>query len=128
MVCMSSNAAAPRVMRTGARIAGRLGAKWYAVFVETPRERPGRIQSSDAEALAQNIALAESLGATVVRVKAERPADGLIAFARREGVTHVIFGQSARSRWETLWRGSTLDRFLRSVPDAAVQVVPLDEA
>ena len=44
MVCMSSNAAAPRVIRTGARIAGRLGAKWFAVYVETPQERPGRIQ------------------------------------------------------------------------------------
>ena len=33
MVCMSSNALAPRVIRTGARIAGRLGAKWYAVYV-----------------------------------------------------------------------------------------------
>ena len=54
-----------------------------------------------------------------------KPADGLIAFAQREGVTHVIFGQSARSRWELLWRGSTLDRFLAAVPDAAVQVVPL---
>ena len=127
MVCMSSNAAAPRVIRTGARIAGRLGAKWFAVFVETPRERPGRIRSTDSSALAENITLAESLGATVVRVKAERPAEGLIAFAQREGVTHVIFGQSARSRWELVWQGSTLDRFLAGVPDAAVQVVPLTE-
>ena len=127
MVCMSSNTVAPRVIRTGARIAGRLGSKWYAVYVETPSERPDRINSHDAEALRQNIKLAESLGATVVRVKAERPSDGLIAFAQREGVTHVIFGQSARSRWELLWRGSTLDRFLTAVPDAAVQVVPLTE-
>ena len=127
MVCMSSNAAAPRVIRTGARIAGRLGAKWFAVYVETPRERPGRIRSTDSSALAENITLAESLGATVVRVKAERPAEGLIAFAQREGVTHVIFGQSARSRWELVWQGSTLDRFLAGVPDAAVQVVPLTE-
>ena len=95
MVCMSSNALAPRVIRTGARIAGRLGSNWYAVYVETPREQPDRIKPEDAEALQQNIRLAESLGATVVRVKAERPADGLIAFAQREGVTHVIFGQSA---------------------------------
>ncbi len=124
MVCMSSNAQAPRVIRTGARIAGRLGSKWYAVYVETPRETPQRIRSQDAEALAENIRLAESLGATVVRVRAERPAEGLIAFARREGVTHVIFGQTARSRWEILLRGSTLDRFLAAVPDAAVQVVP----
>ena len=38
MVCMSSNPEAPRVIRTGARIAGRLGPRWYAVYVETPRE------------------------------------------------------------------------------------------
>ncbi len=128
MVCMSSNTQAPRVVRTGARIAGRLGSRWYAVYVETPREKPDRINARDAEALQENIRLAESLGATVVRVKAERPAEGLIAFAQREGVTHVIFGQSARSRWELIWRGSTLDRFLSAVPDAAVQVVPLGEA
>lgn len=128
MVCMSSNTQAPRVVRTGARIAGRLGSRWYAVYVETPREKPDRISARDAEALQENIRLAESLGATVVRVKAERPAEGLIAFAQREGVTHVIFGQSARSRWELIWRGSTLDRFLSAVPDAAVQVVPLGEA
>jgi two-component system sensor histidine kinase KdpD len=127
MVCMSSNALAPRVIRTGARIAGRLGSKWYAVYVETPHEQPGRIKETDAAALRDNIRLAESLGAIVVRVKAEKPADGLIAFAQREGVTHVIFGQTARARWELLWRGSTLDKFLSAVPDAAVQVVPLNE-
>ena len=128
MVCMSSNALAPRVIRTGARIAGRLGSKWYAVYVETPRERPDHIKARDADALQQNIKLAESLGATVVRVRAERPSDGLVAFAQREGVTHVIFGQSARTRLELLWRGSTLDRFLGAVPDATVQVVPLSDA
>ena len=125
MVCMSSNPIAPRVIRTGARIAGRLGARWFAVYIETPVEKPERIDSRSSDALKQNIKLAESLGATVVRVQAERPSDGLIAFAQREGITHVIFGQSARTRWELLWRGSTLDRFLSAVPDAAVQVVPL---
>ena len=126
MVCMSSNTEAPRVIRAGARIAGRLGSRWYAVYVETPRERPGRISPRDEAALAHNIGLAQSLGATVVRVKADRPSDGLIAFAQREGITHVIFGQSARSRWEILLRGSTIDRFLGEVRDAAVQVVPPD--
>jgi two-component system, OmpR family, sensor histidine kinase KdpD len=126
MVCMSSATEATRVLRTGARIAGRLGARWYAVYVETPREAPGRIEPRDRDALSRNIALAESLGATVVRVKADRPSDGLIAFAKREGITHVIFGQSARSRLEILWKGSTLNRFLEEVRDAAVQVVPFE--
>lgn len=124
MVCVSSNVDAPRVIREGARIAARLGADWYAVYVETPREQPRRIHPKDRDALAANVALAESLGATVVRVKAARTAEGLIAFARREGITQVVFGQSARSRWELLWHGSTIGRFLSVVRDAAVQVVP----
>src|SRR6476646_10493001 len=125
MVCMSSSGSSPRVIRTGARIAGRLGARWYAVYVETRAELPERIKSADREQLRRNIALAESLGATVVRVKADRPADGLAAFAQREGITHVIFGQSSRTRFEILIKGSTLNRFLQEVKDAAVQVVPL---
>ncbi len=124
MVCMSSSGDAPRVIRAGARIAGRLGAHWYAVYVETPRERPGVIKAADREALERNIALAEELGATVVRVSADKPGDGLVAFAKREGITHVVFGQSARSRWEILMKGSTLNRFLEEVSDATVQVVP----
>jgi hypothetical protein len=48
---------------------GRFGPAWY---VETPREAPGRIEPQDCEALARNIALAEGLGATIVRVKADR--------------------------------------------------------
>jgi len=127
MVCMSSSGQAPRVIRTGARIAGRLGSRWYAVYVETSRDDHGRMAGTHAETLAANIQLAESLGATVVRVKADDPASGLVAFAQREGITHVIFGQTARSRWEQLWRGSPLDRFMTAVPDAAIQVVPLTE-
>jgi two-component system sensor histidine kinase KdpD len=127
MVCMSSNPLAPRVLRTGARIAGRLGAKCYAVYVETPDEQPGRVKADDSHALRRNMEIAESLGATVVKVHAECPAEGLIAFAQREGITHVVFGQSDRSRWEQLLRGSTIDRFLTAVRDAAVQVVPLQE-
>jgi len=128
MVCMSSSADAPRVLRIGARIAGRLGARWYAVYVETPRESPGQIKARDQAALRENIALAEELGATVVRVRADRPADGLVAFAKREGITHVVFGQSARTRWEILLKGSTLNRFLEEVRDATIQVVPLGNA
>jgi two-component system, OmpR family, sensor histidine kinase KdpD len=124
MVCISSKQAAKKLLRAGARIAGRLGAIWYAVYVETPQEDPSRIKPENAEQLCENLALAGELGATVVKLKAGRAADGLIEFARREGITHVIFGQSARSRWDILVHGSVLNRFLDEVKDAAVQVMP----
>lgn len=124
MVCMSSNQTARPLLRAGARIAGRIGALWYAVYVETPLEEPRRIKPGDARQLSENIRLAEELGATVVKLKAKRPADGLIKFARQEGITHVIFGQSARTRWNILVHGSVLNRFLSEVRGASVQVIP----
>jgi hypothetical protein len=42
------------------------------VYVETPRERPGHMSPHDADALQQNIRLAENLGA---RVPLECPLD-----------------------------------------------------
>ena len=123
MVCMSSNPDATRLIRRAELMAAGLAARLYAVYVETAKERPDRITTKDRETLAGNMALAQSLGATVVRVTAARTVDGLIEFARREGITHVIIGQTQRSRWDLLIRGSVLDRFLREVPDASVEVL-----
>ena len=121
MVCVSSNTRADRVIEAGARIAARLRASWYAVYVDTPLER--RTKSRE-QTVQSHMRLAEARGAIVVRVNAMSPADGLIAFAQREGVTHAIFGQSARSRWERLRRGSVIARFVAAVADAVVNVVP----
>lgn len=128
MVCMASHGSAKRLLRIGSRIAGRYASDWYAVYVETPQEEPGRIRPEDFAALSESIRFAEELGAQVVRLKARKVADALIEFAQREGVTHVIFGQTARSRWEVLFRGSIVNRFLSEVRDANVHVVPVDDA
>lgn len=125
MVCMASRGSAKKLLRTGSRIAGRLASDWYAVYVETPREELGRIKPPDYAALQENIRFAEELGAKVVKLKGRRVADALINFARHEGVTHVVFGQSSRSRLDILWNGSVINRFLDEVRDATVQVVPL---
>ena len=126
MVAIASHGSAKKLLRTGSRIAGRLASDWYAVYVETPREEMGRIKPEDYAALQENIRLAKELGAKVVKLKARRVADALIDFARREGITHVVFGQTSRSRWDILMNGSIINRFLDEVRDATVQVVPLE--
>lgn len=125
MVCMASRGSAKKLLRTGSRIAGRLASDWYAVYVETPNEEPGRIKPQDYAALEENIRFAKELGARVVKLKSRHVSDALINFARSEGITHVIFGQTARSRLDILLRGSVINRFLEEVRDATVQVVPL---
>jgi two-component system sensor histidine kinase KdpD len=126
MVAMASRGSAEKLLRVGSRVAGRLASDWYAVYVETPGEEPGFIKPADHAALQGNIHFAEELGAKVVKLKARRVADALIDFAKREGITQVVFGQTSRSRWNILIHGSILNRFLREVRDATVLVVPIE--
>jgi two-component system, OmpR family, sensor histidine kinase KdpD len=127
MVAMASRGSAKKLLRVGSRMAGRLASDWYAVYVETPNEELGRITPLDYAALQENILFAEELGAQVIKLKSRRVADALIDFARREGVTHVVFGQTSRSRWDILVHGSIINRFLDEVRDATVQVVPVEQ-
>jgi two-component system sensor histidine kinase KdpD len=96
-----------------------------AVYVETPEEQPGNMDPAAYAKLQENIRLAETLGANVVKLKGKNVADELLRFARENEITHVIFGQSARSRWQIMLKGSVINRFLREVKDAAVHVIPL---
>jgi two-component system sensor histidine kinase KdpD len=128
MVCMASRGSAKKILRAGARIAGRLASEdWFAVYVETPAEEPGRIHPETYAVLQENIKFAERLGAKVVCLKGSNVADELLKFARENEISHVIFGQSARTRWEIFWKGSIINRFLREVKDAAVHVIPIEK-
>lgn len=126
MVAMASRGSARKLLRIGSRVAGRLASDWFAVYVETPNEEPGRIKPADYAALQENIRFAEELGAKVIRLKSKSVTDALIDFARRESITQVVFGQTSRSRWDILLHGSIINRFLREVRDATVQVVPVE--
>jgi two-component system sensor histidine kinase KdpD len=128
MVCMASRGSAKKLIRTGARIVGRHAYRdWFAVYVETPQEETGRIAPSDYATLQENIKFAETLGASVVKLKGGDVADALLKFACENEITHVIFGQSARSRWQIFWKGSIINRFLAEVKDAAVHVIPIEK-
>jgi two-component system, OmpR family, sensor histidine kinase KdpD len=128
MVCLSPRPGAERLLRVGARIAGRLATNWYAVRVESPDEDARHGDPEEYQRMEEYQRLARELGAQVVVLKDKNVADALIEFAQQESISHVVFGQSARSRFDILLRGSVLNRFLADVRDATVQVVPISKA
>lgn len=127
MVCMSPRSGTDRLLRTGARIAGRMATNWYAVYVLPPGRKPGRDGAGSLERMEEYERLARELGARVVVLRKKKIADALIEFAQQESVSHVVFGQSARTRLDILLRGSVLNRFLSEARDTTVLVVPLQK-
>jgi len=127
MVCLSTRPGAERLLRVGARIAGRLASNWYAVYVSRPEDDKGHGDPEAYHRLEEFQRMARDLGAKVVSLSDKNVADALIRFAQQESISHVVFGQSARSRWDVLLRGSVLNRFLSEVRDVTVQVVPMNK-
>jgi two-component system sensor histidine kinase KdpD len=128
MVCLSPRPGAERLLRVGARIAGRLATNWYAVRVESPDEDSRHGDPEEYQRMEEYQRLARELGAQVIVLKDKNVADALIEFAQQESISHVVFGQSARSRFDILLRGSVINRFLAEIRDATVQVVPISKA
>ena len=127
MVCLSARPGTERLLRIGARIAGRLASNWYAVYVSRPEDDKGHGDPEAYHRLEEYQRMARDLGAQVVSLTGKNVADALIRFAQEEGISHVVFGQSARSRWDVLLHGSVLNRFLSEIRDVTVQVVPMQE-
>ncbi len=126
MVCLSHRQGTERLIRTGSRIAGRLATHWYAVYVQGARgHRPDENDPEATTRLEEYRRLAKSLGAQVVLLEDKDVGRALIAFAKRESISHVVFGQAARSRLDLLLRGSVINDFLNEMRDTTVQVVPM---
>jgi len=127
MVCLSTRPGTERLVRVGARVAGRLATNWYAVNVSRPEKDQGHGDPEAYERLQEVQRMARDLGAQVITLTDKNVADALIRFAQQESISHVVFGQSVRSRWDILLRGSVLNRFLAEVRDVTVQVVPMQK-
>lgn len=127
MVCLSTRPGTDRLIRVGARVAGRLATNWYAVYVNRPDEDKGHGDPEGVQRIDEYRRLARDLGAQVVTLNDKNVADALIRFAQQESISHVIFGQPVRSRFDILLRGSVLNRFLAEVRDVTVQVVPMQK-
>jgi two-component system sensor histidine kinase KdpD len=119
MACLSSD---PPLSRVLLRKASRID-------VQLPEERADRIDSTIQRHLVDNIQLAQSLGAEVVKLEGNDVAQTLIRFAAERGVTLAIVGETRRSRWYRLRRGSIVDRLLAGRTGLDVLVISgADEA
>ena len=125
MVCLSTRPGTERLIRVGARVAGRLATNWYAVYVAKPGEDLEHTDPESFHRIEDYQRMARDLGAQVITLTDKSVSDALIRFAKQETISHVIFGQPVRSRLDILLRGSVLNRFLSEIRDVTVQVVPM---
>ncbi len=125
LVCISTSSLSERLVRIGQRMAADLDAEWFAVYVESPQDRPSSEAARDQ--LARNMRLAEELGAKVQVLNGRKIAEEILSFARAQNVTLIVAGLPRRSLWNRLLRGSVVNELTNHSGQIHVLVIGSSE-
>ena len=123
-VCISGSPTGQYLISRAARMARRMDAELYIVYVERqlgPREENPTV-------LAANFRFGENLGAQVVKLKGTSVADAISEFVRSKHITQVIFGRAPIRDWRKYMYLSVVHRFLRESPPVDVHIVTQEPA
>lgn len=118
-VCVSSSPAAQYLIARAARMAQRIDAELFVIYVDIGVDD----NPADQRSLGQNIQFAQNLGAQVVRTQGKGVAEEVAKVVREKHITQVVFGRSAQSGWRRYLYLSAIHRFLRDAPPVDVHIV-----
>ncbi len=119
MVCVGYNPSSQRLIQTAARLAAALQGHLLALHIETEHSQA----PSYLAMLEQNLTLAERLGAQIIRAEGDNVAETLARVALEQHVTHLVMGESARSRLEEVMHGSLVRQVLRASRGIDIYIV-----
>lgn len=118
-VGVSSSPAAQYLIARAARMAQRIEAELYVIYVDIGADEG----PEDQRSLARNLQFAENLGAKVVRTKGKNVAEEVAKVVREKHITQVVFGRSAQTGWRKYFYLSAIHKFLRDAPPVDVHIV-----
>jgi two-component system sensor histidine kinase KdpD len=124
LVCVSTYPNSAQLLRRGTRLAGVMRARLYALFVEHPERFLTRDESLYIETCEH---FCREFGGEFVRVKSANVAEAIAQAAKKYHITQVILGQSQKSRWELLWKGSLVMQLVRCLKDVDLHVIATEK-
>ena len=118
---LSPNASA--LLRKTARVADRLNAPWYAVYVQTPSEDLTRIDAATQRVLSKTLELAQQLGGIPMTFRGPDIASTMWAFAQEYAIKVIVIGKSRQPWYRRLTRSSILERLMKITNDIDIYII-----
>ena len=118
-VCISSSPAAQYLIARAARMAQRIDAELFVIYVDIGVDE----SPEDQRSLEQNIKFAQDVGAQILRTQGKKVAEEVAKVVREKHITQVVFGRSAQTGWRRYLYLSAIHKFLRDAPPVDVHIV-----
>ncbi len=129
LVCVYYGPNGERLISRGCKIASMLDCPLYILTVDPLPFDELDAEKSDYIERWKQLADEHDVEEFMIRDNEKRPAARVIAeVAREKHVTQIIVGQTAKSRWEEITKGSFINVLLREIPFVDFHVVSVDRS
>ncbi len=126
MACISSNhEIAKTVIKKTSRLASYYNAKWFLLYVQTPKEDGDKIGLAAQRHLINNFKLATELGAEVIRLKHSNISKGIIEAAEQKQITTVCIGKPHLSLYRLILSTAIFNQLLNKLAASQIDIVIL---
>lgn len=124
LVCVSTYPNAVHLIRRGARIAGYMHAPFYCLFVDDPDRFLTKAESLHIETCER---LCKEFDGEFIRASDQDKARAIATVARNYYITQIVIGESQRSRWTLIMRGSLTHQLLQLLRNIDVHIIATDK-
>ena len=124
LVCISTYPNSAQLLRRGARLASGMRARLYALFVIHPERFLTKDESLYIETCEH---FCQEFGGDFLRIKSANVAQAIAQTAKKYHITQVVIGQSQKSRWDLLLRGSLVQQLVRYLKDVDLHVIATEK-
>ncbi|SDW46175.1 two-component system, OmpR family, sensor histidine kinase KdpD [Marininema mesophilum] len=121
LVCVQYRPNAGKLIRRGWRLANRLGAKLVVLHI-CPRSSVGNESEETVEEW-RNLTHQFDGDFVLREAGARRVAQVIVDVCQEHHITQIIMGQSARTRWEEIWKGSIINWIMQRLQTVDIHIV-----
>ncbi|GIN66590.1 sensor histidine kinase [Bacillus sonorensis] len=127
LVCVQHGKNAEKLIRRGWRIANRLKAELFVLHVS--RKAKDQMTANERHKIQQWERLCGQFGAGFIFLPSNdrRISEAITGVAKQNNITQIVLGQSARSRWEEIWKGSIVNSMMRHTDGIDIHIVSDDK-
>ncbi|UKO99846.1 universal stress protein [Nostoc sp. UHCC 0870] len=120
LVCVSTYPNSVQLLRRGARLAGYMNAPLYVLFVADPDRFLTKEESLHIDTCEK---LCREFAGTFIRVTNNNIANAIAEVAEKHHITQIVIGESQRSRWQILLKGSLTQKLVRLLKNIDLHII-----
>ncbi|MEH1866977.1 MAG: universal stress protein [Nostoc sp.] len=120
LVCVSTYPNSVQLLRRGARLANYMNAPLYTLFVADPERFLTKEESLHIHTCEK---LCNEFEGTFLRVTNSNVANAIAEVAEKYRITQIVIGESQRSRWQMLLKGSLTQKLVRLLKNIDLHII-----